>query len=1732
MRTTLSRQLSYKKIVLVFFTALVMHNFTTAQTRFYLNTATAAPLTPAYNTGWNVTTGASRYVMSTFKDGSAIATRTTSNSGAVAVRKCLADQWISDPLAAQTITGNFTGQVRFQQSSATAILVGQGFLYLRIINADGSIATEVGTATTTDLNTVLTNRTLISLNVGTLNITAGQRICVDLGWNYSLGVSNSMNGTISKGSASGTDLAVNNTTTTANNSWFEFSQVAPLVFLPPANNECTGAFNLTPGLGCVNTAGTLQYATANATMPIGCFAAGTYYDVWYSFIATNAAAHTVTLSGTGANFTAPRIQIYGGTCGALTPIAGACASAFTLTQTGLVNGTTYYVRIANFGVNPSGLGTVADFNICVTRTGAPPSNDSCSGATPITSAVACVNTAGTLINAGQTTGLTACGVNTSPDVWYSFVAQTAYPVITLSSVGANLASASPRIQLFSGTCGVLTQVTGACVASPLITTTNPGGAGLTVGATYYVRITTNVLSAPVTSGTYTFNICITDPNPTGSAVIDYGKTYVNITDGTVGGTINPGDVLEIRATLVVRQNPANQHRAIDSVAFYDTLSAGLGLHLDTATIALRTNEGKIYKAFTGLNTDADAGWFTTAGAGTDTTIQINMGANALKTRRGPIRSSSKPSFYGGTCIIMATYRVTVNATYGSKINFGGGSFNYRDSVTGVFRTINFPNDSLVVYESPGACPDAVSATNVIGDEFNGTFGAPASSPGSQNRVASANTSYLYNTFGANTPQDYYYGVANNTSATNAIVQTATKSGNATRVFGIWDITGDHTNAANTAKGNKPCNPAQPISVTNPCGYMLAINSSFKTDVAFEYNTTGACTETYYEISAWFKNICYRCGCDSTGTGSGSGGYIPTSSSDSSGVRPNIAMQIDGIDYYTTGELVYQGLGGTQTGSDTLNNWVKRSFVFKTLPNQSNFKVTFRNNAPGGGGNDWAIDDISIRTCYPNMVYSPSASPTVCAGQTLTISDTVRSYYNVYIYYKWQRSTNGGGTWTDIPGTNGVASTVLVGGSYQFVNSYTLPPAFTAPSNSGNLYKMVVATNAANLAGSCNYSDLTPVTLTVNNCIDIDDDNDGIPDYVEFNNPVALQDHNSNGIPNWNDTAYPGYIDNNFDGVNDNFDYGADSNNDGIPNYRDVTFPGFVDSNSDGVNDNADKDRDGIINQYDRDSDNDGIPDVIESYGVDTDGDGIIDNYTDTDADGFSQNVDGNNTGVQGSGNGLGAIDFDGDAIPNYLDTDSDNDGIPDLVEAAGGDTNNNGLVDGFVDSNFDGISDNNFAGTALLLSGPDVSPVDGRADNWPNKNLDRDLRPNPYDMDSDGDGIIDVIEAGLPDAVSPFGVVDGVIGTNGWSNSVSSLVALNLRNTDGSGNPDYLDIDSDNDGIPDNIEGMSTVGYIRPVSLTDTDGDGLINHYDNVPAAFSGTGILPYDHDGDGIPDYRDLDTDADGQPDITEGNDFNLNGLMDDVVTLTGIDTDGDGLDNRFDSLNSVTNIKGTSYRMGTGGTFTGDATPGSRTTVQKKTVPQTDRDWRSVGNVLPVEFINFSGEKKNQQVPLNWTIIAAREIDRFEIERSLDNVTYTKVGIVTGTAKLNEQQSFVFTDDINGINNDLIYYRLKVVGKAGETKYSSILVIRQAQVKTPVNIMPNPASSSVTINLYLDKNFSVKITLIDKLGRVVLNQSESLTRGFNNINLNLDKYSEGVYAMIIETPTEKIIKQLMIIR
>lgn len=161
---------------------------------------------------------------------------------------------------------------------------------------------------------------------------------------------------------------------------------------------------------------------------------------------------------------------------------------------------------------------------------------------------------------------------------------------------------------------------------------------------------------------------------------------------------------------------------------------------------------------------------------------------------------------------------------------------------------------------------------------------------------------------------------------------------------------------------------------------------------------------------------------------------------------------------------------------------------------------------------------------------------------------------------------------------------------------------------------------------------------------------------------------------------------------------GDSDNDGLTDAaesfgaaRDANGDGrlddFVDADGDGVNDAeptvpADTNANGAFDAVEVDSDGDGISDLREAGGVDANGDGIVDGFLDDDADGIDDGI---------NALPLIPVDTDSDNIPDFQDTDSDNDGLSDLLETGGTDTDGDGnadsLVSAVVDANEDGVAD-------------------------------------------------------------------------------------------------------------------------------------------------------------------------------------------------------------------------------------------------------------------------------------------------------------------------------------------------------------------------------------------------------------------------------------------------------------
>jgi len=118
-----------------------------------------------------------------------------------------------------------------------------------------------------------------------------------------------------------------------------------------------------------------------------------------------------------------------------------------------------------------------------------------------------------------------------------------------------------------------------------------------------------------------------------------------------------------------------------------------------------------------------------------------------------------------------------------------------------------------------------------------------------------------------------------------------------------------------------------------------------------------------------------------------------------------------------------------------------------------------------------------------MKYSPTLNPNVCMNNTVTINDTIKSYFNSYQNYQWQRSVDNGSTWTNITTATGTASPAWNGSAYQYITSYTVPPSNTNSSDSGDQYRVIVATTTSNLSNpSCQVTDgVSIIKLSVSNC---------------------------------------------------------------------------------------------------------------------------------------------------------------------------------------------------------------------------------------------------------------------------------------------------------------------------------------------------------------------------------------------------------------------------------------------------------------------------------------------------------------------------------------------------------------------------------------------------------------------------------------------------------------------------
>jgi hypothetical protein len=202
-----------------------------------------------------------------------------------------------------------------------------------------------------------------------------------------------------------------------------------------------------------------------------------------------------------------------------------------------------------------------------------------------------------------------------------------------------------------------------------------------------------------------------------------------------------------------------------------------------------------------------------------------------------------------------------------------------------------------------------------------------------------------------------------------------------------------------------------------------------------------------------------------------------------------------------------------------------------------------------------------------------------------------------------------------------------------------------------------------------------------------------------------------------------------------------------------------------------------------------------------------------------------------------------------------------------------------------------------------IKLFDCQAKSWSVTNYTVNFCPN----DTDGDRVQESVDGdsdndGIQDAAEGRGSVGAAA-----SSRASDLIGTD-QDADGDGIPNWYDLDSDNDGIPDHEECGGTDDANkdgRADSKVDSDGDGIIDEYDPDQG---GAPLVCPDTDGDGMPDYKDTNSDNQGASDFVEegGVDSDGDRLLDifdsarGSAPLTIRDSDGDDIPDHLDAVNN----------------------------------------------------------------------------------------------------------------------------------------------------------------------------------------------------------------------------------------
>lgn len=189
------------------------------------------------------------------------------------------------------------------------------------------------------------------------------------------------------------------------------------------------------------------------------------------------------------------------------------------------------------------------------------------------------------------------------------------------------------------------------------------------------------------------------------------------------------------------------------------------------------------------------------------------------------------------------------------------------------------------------------------------------------------------------------------------------------------------------------------------------------------------------------------------------------------------------------------------------------------------------------------------------------------------------------------------------------------------------------------------------------------------------------------------------------------------------------------------------------------------------------------------------------------------------------------------------------------------------------------------------------------------------------------------------------------------------------------------------------------------------------------------------------------------------------------------------------------------------------------------------TVNTVLPVRLSSIKAFEKQNSIQIEWIAAAEYNLDKYEIERSADGISYTRIGDLAARNSFSETK-YTFTDLTPlAINN---FYRLRIVNLDGAIELSSVVKINLDKRIKDVKLYPNPVTNGYVAIQASDLNkgdYTAKV--FNAAGQQIHVMRFTHTGGAINQTLQLpETLKTGVYLLEVSKSGAEAFKKSFVIQ